>query len=63
MITVEMKRMYTDEELQAGWRPGTYINDPYGAVRQMIFEEMIMHKLPLKITLNSEEEPTNEEEI
>ena len=43
------------EEFTTRWKPGTFTNDPYRAIRQMIFEEMIMQKLPMKITLRGEE--------
>lgn len=55
MVTVEITKTFTTEEIQERWLPNSYINDPYGAIRQIIFEEMIMHTLPLRITLDTGE--------
>lgn len=53
MVTIEIKKTYTQEEISDRRTPNRYVNDPYGEIRQMIFEEMIMQTLPLKITLDN----------
>ncbi len=56
MYTIEIKKTYTETEVKNRFPADNYINDNYARIRQMIFEEMIMQQLPMKITLDIGEE-------
>lgn len=60
MITVTMTKLYNMEELHEYTLNRAYGNDIYGAIRQMIFSDMLNNQIEFKITINNEEE-NNEE--
>ena len=60
MITVTMTKLYNMEELHEYTYDRAYGNDIYGAIRQMIFTDMLQNRIEFKIIINNDEE-NNEE--
>lgn len=61
MIIVEIKKTYTPQELDERRQENQFTNRPIAAIKQTIFEDMLMKELPMRITLDNGEIITDEE--